>query len=140
MSQLGIGQEVILYGIVVNAKDEPIEDVLILIESEDKLVTSDRGGEFSFSLKPQVSYTLFLTNMSITPYEKNVFLRGDTSLVFRVEQIGEQLQEVVIEDQPDVFGIRRLRAVESGGIYEGKKTEVINVEQLIANKAGNNAR
>jgi len=38
------------------------------------------------------------------------------------------------------FGLTRLKSVENMGIYEGKKTEVIIPDQLIANLATNNAR
>lgn len=38
----------------------------------------------------------------------------------------------------DVFGIRRLRVIEVGGLYEGKKIEVINIEKLVGNKVVNN--
>lgn len=38
------------------------------------------------------------------------------------------------------FGLGRMDAVENTGIYEGKKTEVIIPDQLVANLATNNAR
>ncbi|MDZ4667502.1 MAG: TonB-dependent receptor [bacterium] len=50
------------------------------------------------------------------------------------------LKEVVIKQKQNEFGFTRMRAVESMGIYEGKKTEVIIPDQLVANLATNNAR
>jgi Fe(3+) dicitrate transport protein len=50
------------------------------------------------------------------------------------------LKEVIVNQKQTDFGFTRLRAVENLGIYEGKKTEVILPEQLVANLATNNAR
>ena len=52
----------------------------------------------------------------------------------------ETLNEVVVTEKQADFGFTRMRAVESMGIYEGKKSEVIIPEQLVANLATNSAR
>jgi Fe(3+) dicitrate transport protein len=50
------------------------------------------------------------------------------------------LKELVVNQKQTDFGFTRMRAVEKLGIYEGKKTEVIILDQLVANLATNNAR
>jgi Fe(3+) dicitrate transport protein len=50
------------------------------------------------------------------------------------------LKELVVNQKQTDFGFTRMRAVEQLGIYEGKKTEVIILDQLVANLATNNAR
>jgi Fe(3+) dicitrate transport protein len=50
------------------------------------------------------------------------------------------LKELVVSQKQTDFGFTRMRAVEQLGIYEGKKTEVIILDQLVANLATNNAR
>lgn len=52
----------------------------------------------------------------------------------------KKLKEVVIKNKKTDFGFSHLKAVENLGIYEGKKTEVIIPDQLVANLATNNAR
>ena len=51
------------------------------------------------------------------------------------------MSEVVILDQKQrVFNLGRLNTVEGTRIYAGKKNEVILVDQMVGNKASNNAR
>ena len=52
----------------------------------------------------------------------------------------DTLREVVVKEQQTDFGFTRMRSVEGLGIYEGKKSEVIIPDQLVANLATNNAR
>lgn len=52
----------------------------------------------------------------------------------------KKLKEVVIKNKKTDFGFSHLKAVENLGIYEGKKSEVIIPDQLVANLATNNAR
>lgn len=52
----------------------------------------------------------------------------------------KKLKEVVIENKKTDFGFSHLKGVENLGIYEGKKSEVIILDQLVANLATNNAR
>ncbi len=50
------------------------------------------------------------------------------------------LKEVVYKQKQSESGFTRLKSVDNFGIYEGKKTEVILPDQLVANLATNNAR
>ncbi|MDX2195130.1 MAG: TonB-dependent receptor [Cytophagales bacterium] len=51
------------------------------------------------------------------------------------------IEEVEVTDKrQNSFGISRLKGVEGVSIYEGKKTEVILLDDVVANKATNNAR
>jgi Fe(3+) dicitrate transport protein len=127
-------------GSIVNFQDKPIEDVIVYVQKNDQLAITNEQGVFSIELPDQQTYTLFIKSISIDPLEQVLSLNGDTTLQFRVEQNIQSLSEVIVEGNEDAFGIRRLRAIEAGGLYEGKKTEVINIESLIANKATNNAR
>jgi Fe(3+) dicitrate transport protein len=49
-------------------------------------------------------------------------------------------EETVIRKQRSRLGLRRMRSVEGAGIYDGKKTEIIDADQLTSNTAANNAR
>ncbi|SKB69105.1 Fe(3+) dicitrate transport protein [Dyadobacter psychrophilus] len=52
----------------------------------------------------------------------------------------QDLKELTITEKATDFGFSRLRGVENMGIYEGKKSEVITPDQLVANLSTNNAR
>lgn len=53
----------------------------------------------------------------------------------------QQLREVTITSQESAgMGLTRLRAVEGMAIYEGKKSEVVQLDAITANVATNNAR
>lgn len=51
------------------------------------------------------------------------------------------LPEAVVKGRKDAgIGLRRMRSVEGAGIYDGKKTEIIDAGESSANAATNNAR
>ncbi|NRB46650.1 MAG: TonB-dependent receptor [Saprospiraceae bacterium] len=129
-----------LSGVISNLSNEPIEDVVVYITGQEEFAISNAKGFFSLQLLNQRSYDLFIKSIGIAPYETTIFLSGDTTLQIQVKQNIQNLSEVVVKADSDAFGIRRLRAIEAGGLYEGKKTEVINIEKLVGNKAANNAR
>ena len=73
-----------------------------------------------------------LLETALNPTEKN--------RIFTLEKINN-LSEVVIQNQrAKLFNLNKLRDVEGTAIYAGKKTEVIAIGKLTANKAINNAR
>ncbi|MEM8523117.1 MAG: TonB-dependent receptor [Bacteroidota bacterium] len=133
-------QTATLSGTITNLDNQPLQDVIIYVSKEDQLVTSNSKGEFSLKLTDNQSHTLLFEGINIEALEQTIFLNGDTTIQIQVEEITQNLAEVTVEAESDAFGIRRLRAVEAGGLYEGKKTEVINISKLIGNKAANNAR
>ncbi|MEO0779317.1 MAG: TonB-dependent receptor, partial [Bacteroidota bacterium] len=132
--------QAVLSGFITNLNDDPLEDVLVYIGPDRQLRITDRAGFFSISLPTGQSYALSISSINIEPIEQSVFLARDTTLRIRVKQTIADLSEVVVEAETDAFGIRRLRSIEAGGLYEGKKTEVIDIDKLIGNKATNNAR
>ncbi|MEL6558530.1 MAG: TonB-dependent receptor [Bacteroidota bacterium] len=127
-------------GIVKNEKGEPLQDVLLYLNQKKLLTTTDEKGRFEFKLPANSTYEILLQSINISPVVKTLVVQGNTYFEVEVEEIVTSLKEVVIGSETDAFGIRQLRSLEAGGLYEGKKTEVINIEKLISNKATNNAR
>tara|TARA_B100000767_G_C19778281_1_gene544132 strand:+ start:4889 stop:7312 length:2424 start_codon:yes stop_codon:yes gene_type:complete len=73
--------------------------------------------------------------------EKKVDLNQESTLTLVLSQQLEKLNEVVLSaKKKEVFALKRMRDYEKTTIYAGKKTEVILVEQSMANLAANNAR
>lgn len=133
-------QKSTLSGVITTFEDEPLEDVMVSVSGKNQLTFTDSDGVFSFELLNKQTYVLLFQSIIIEPLEKTIFLDGDTTLRIQVKQNIQNLPKVIVHAESDVFGIRRLRSTEAGGLYEGKKTEVINIEKLIGNKATNNAR
>ena len=129
-----------LNGVVLNAENKPLKDIVIYAGNKDQLTITKPDGSFSFQLKKNAQYVLRFQSINIEPIQKIISISGDTVIQIIAKEKLINLSEVLIQAEADPFGIRKLRPVESGGLYEGKKTEVINIEKLIGNKAGNNAR
>ena len=126
-------QEDSLSGYLRNLENEPIEDVFIYVNGITGPQITDSEGYFSFILPAQKRYNLSFQSVRIHPMQQEILLDGDTTLYIVTKEIVQNLGEVVVESRSDVFGIRQLRSLEAGGLYEGKKTEVINIQKITGN-------
>ena len=134
-------KKVTLTGKILNqSNNKPLEDIFISVLGGNEPQLSDKSGGFTLNLLSGKKYTLEFRGININTEVKYVFLEKDTAVTYRFKENIESLSEVTILGKVDKFGIRQLRAVEDGGIYEGKKSEVINIKNITANKATNNAR
>ncbi len=141
LSQVGIAQELVnLNGLVKNLENEPIEDIFVYLNGNDSLAITDKNGRFTFKVQNNKEHVLSFQSIRTNKLRKTIFVQGDTMLEINLKEKVQSLDEVIVESESDAFGIRQLRSIEDGGLYEGKKSEVINVEKLITNKAANNAR
>ncbi|MFT6166595.1 MAG: Fe(3+) dicitrate transport protein [Vicingaceae bacterium] len=139
-SLLVVSQNIInLDGVIISQNNQPVHEVVVYVKNSSTFVITDEQGKFTLQL-PVSTYTLSLQSLNIVPIEIPIKLMNDTTIELRVKLKINSIEEVVIQANEDPFGIRKLRPTEDGGLYEGKKTEVINIEKLIGNKASNNAR
>lgn len=131
-------QTALLKGSLSTSNGEPINEVVIY-GAEDFVITDEKG---TFSVKLQINkvYLLSFQSLNTLPFQKTITITKDTFIQLIGEKRSINISEVTIEGVSDPFGIRKLRPTEGGGLYEGKKTEVINIDKLIGNKASNNAR
>lgn len=119
----------------------PLSGCQVYLNQGNPRTSTNTPGEFQFKNLSKGKYVLhtFATNyqsfqQEITIQNKNVYLE------IYLDSLNVTLNEVVVSQKQTDFGFTRMRSVESMGIYEGKKTEVILPEQLVANLATNNAR
>ena len=129
-----------LSGKVVDQNQKPISDVLVQVLNTDDITVTKSDGAFSLALDSNESYTITFKHLNSDLLSKDIYLARDTNIQIELTIISSHLPEILVKSDADAFGIRQLRSVEAGGIYEGKKSEVIDLEKLISNKAGNNAR
>jgi Fe(3+) dicitrate transport protein len=129
-------------GIIISGDDTTgVKECVVYLNDSKIFTVSDGRGRFLFEDLPSGSYKLHF----ITPhfkYQAADVLVSDRDEFVRVVLAvrNEVLEEVTITDANSGFGFTRMRSVENMGIYEGKKSEVIIPEQLVANTSTNNAR
>ncbi len=126
-------------GLVNEFSGIPIAEVNIYNKTNGKSTTTNSSGNYTIELKGQENNTLVFYN---TDYEVlEVTVRSKTPYYKVTLQKVNFLNEIVLMAQKDkIFALNRLKDVEETAIYAGKKTEVVSVEKLTANKSTNNAR
>jgi Fe(3+) dicitrate transport protein len=130
-----------LSGTVISRQDSAAVKGCTLYLNERQPVVSNEKGEFSFSSLSNGSYRLQVVAPDFKTFWQTIVIDNKDQFVkIRLVGLNETLNEVVIKDKQTDFGFTRMRGVENMGIYEGKKSEVIIPEQLVANLATNNAR
>lgn len=131
-----------LSGTVRFRKDSTIaRDCRIILNAGSPNTSTDEQGNFRFRNLPQGTYKLQTLLTDYQSHQQEITIsNADANLTIYIDLLNTTLNEVIVKDKQSDFGFTRMRAVESMGIYEGKKTEVILPEQLVANLATNNAR
>ncbi|MBC7410648.1 MAG: TonB-dependent receptor [Arcicella sp.] len=129
-------------GTVYYAKDStPVPACRLILNAKNSTTLTNNQGDFSFKNLPKGEYLVqtILDNFKSIK-EKVTLTNQNVHLTIFLDSLNETLNEVVVREKQTDFGFTRMRAVEGLGIYEGKKSEVIIPEQLVANLATNNAR
>src|SRR5688572_18418842 len=131
-----------LTGILRSDEDSvAVSECTVYLNNGTASAPTDKTGRFVFEDLSNGVYTLHFTGSGFKYLKQEVTIsNGDQHVCVYLTPFRQTLQEVMITDASDNFGITRMRAVENFGIYEGKKSEVIVPEKLVANLATNNAR
>ncbi len=133
-----------VYGKILDAASQvPLVDVSVFLENKNELVETNSNGEFLFKNveSGSLSFTFYKENY-ISKTEIVTFENGKhEDVIILLEKFNLQLDEVEITAKSgENFGIRKLRNVEGTAIYAAKKSEVIELNNVVANQATNNAR
>ena len=136
---------VTLYGqvkvtaIVVQEGNKPLSGVEVFNVDLSTKSFSDAKGQFVLELKDGSANSLVLYKDGFLLLETSIN-SSDNNKIFTLEKM-ITLSEVVIQNErAKLSNINKLRDVEETAIYAGKKTEVIAVAKLTANKSINNTR
>ena len=133
------GQYSITGSIATESDTIPVSDYHIVLNNGKYSTTADSLGNFKFTGLPNGKYSLYATSSYFKPYHQNLTIKDqDVTLTIKPTPDFKTVEEIVVERKGD--DATYLRGVENMGIYEGKKSEVIVPEKLIANLATNNAR
>ncbi|MAY83329.1 MAG: hypothetical protein CMP59_04270 [Flavobacteriales bacterium] len=135
-----MAQSLKINGLVKDADQKAVDQVVVSLSKVNLNAITDQNGAFEFKGLDSGNYVLIVRSVNYKHYQTQIQLKGDTTLQIVLVERTVQLAEVEVMAEEGTFGIRKLRGVEDGGLYEGKKTEVVAVDQILANKSTNNSR
>jgi Fe(3+) dicitrate transport protein len=134
----------IISGKVLDAStNAPIADVSVFLENKNEVIETNAKGVFTFInvAKGGLDFIIYKENYT-TKTEVIVFEKDTlTNVIILLETLSLNLQEIEISAKSgEDVGLRKLNNVEGTAIYAAKKSEVIELGNLVANQATNNAR
>lgn len=129
-----------IYGTLLSASDSTaVAGVRIIVNHGQWTTSTDSLGRFEINDLPDGKYSIHTEDTSFKPFKQVVVVKGkDERVTLKIVPDVKTHEEIVIEGKNREEGY--MRGVENMGIYEGKKSEVIIPEKLVANLATNNAR
>ncbi|RTY95394.1 TonB-dependent receptor domain-containing protein [Flavobacterium sp. GT3R68] len=126
-------------GIIISEDGKKLALVDVYDKTSGAKYLSNSKGEFLIKLEKPGNYELVFYKESYAVLEKTIST-SDENIVIILDKV-TNLSEVVINKQNDkIFALTKLKDIDETAIYAGKKTEVISLNKLTANKATNNAR
>lgn len=132
----------VLGGRTVSEGGKPVSGARIALLPGNYGAVSRKGdGAFRFSAPPgRYRMTVRATGFAVLEDSLTV---ADSTLFLTIrlsEKVYTTGAVTVTGSKDNTFGITNMGAVEGAGIYEAKKTEVITLVDMLANKSTNNAR
>ncbi len=126
-------------GVVTDANGKKLARVEIFNKSTNAKTFTDANGSFEINEKKSASFDFVFFKEGYAIVEQNSITTG-SAITIVLNRI-TNLTEVIIRRQNEkLFSLRKLNDIEGTAIYAGKKTEVIAINKITANKATNNAR
>jgi Fe(3+) dicitrate transport protein len=132
----------VLQGKVTDNENKPIVGATILLQNTSFSTFSDNNGTFTLKNIPFGNYQLVCYALGKDLYRSSMEISSNPQQIqIILLNLDEEIDALTIQAERErTFGLTRLKAVEDFGIYEGKKTEVIDFKDLTANLATNNPR
>ena len=129
----------IVSGYVIDQNtNEPVINAKIYSSADGLIANSDSNGFFEIDVETNSIITVFFEEYRVS--ENTLAELNEDSIVY-LEPILEQLDEIeIISRNEKIFSLQRLNEFEGTTIFEGKKNEVVLVDQSMANLASNNSR
>ncbi len=136
-----VGQSAEFSGMVKDIENKKgLRDVEIFVNAETILIT-DGTGKFSISREIETPYRLIFFNKNYEILDTIVTDRVRGLSEFFLTPLTVSLSTLEISAfKESLFGIRQLRDIEGTTINAGKKTEVVEINKIMANLATNNSR
>jgi len=130
-----------LSGKIKNAKGDGVTKASVTLKNTTYSVVGDTLGNFQLTNVKPGNYTLTVSAIGFKSATKTIKVNSGIKLDVILEIDVRQLKDVTIQAEKDkTFGVTRLKGVEGTTINAGKKSEVIVLDDVTANKASNNTR
>jgi Fe(3+) dicitrate transport protein len=129
-------------GIVKDTTGNSISGATVLISGTTHFAITELSGTFRLSGVKKGNYTLgaYAEGKRTSLYTLNI-QEDIQNYVVILKDFGVRMNDINIESERDKnYGLTRMGAVENFAIYEGKKTEVIDLKNFTGNAATNNPR
>ncbi len=137
ITQISQGQ---IIGKVTDIQNKP-QVAFIYADGTGRSCYSDTNGNFELSLK-RGTYTIVCFSEGFQSQSTIVKYSGEKKRIdFNLSPLSLELKEVIIEgSRAEDLGMKWLQSIEGAAIFESKKTELINIEELVGNLAINSSR
>ena len=114
----------------------------ITLRGSSLAVDVDSDGNFRLAGLPAGVHTFVAFCLGKKMVEQVLEIRQDIiGVEFVLEEIENVLEDVQVDGRrAENFAASRLESVENFGVYDGRKSEVIILKEMVANTATNNAR
>jgi Fe(3+) dicitrate transport protein len=140
-SDYAIAQNGKITGKISATSGEALSGVSVRLDNLPSISTN-QNGRFEFNRVEYGQHELVFQYSGLETITRTVVLNeSELTLEVVMKEKSLNLNAVtIVQNKERSFGINRMRSVENFGIYEGKKTEVIELSEVTANTATNNAR
>lgn len=126
-------------GVLVGASGEKLSYVEVYNKSNGSKTITNKEGTFDIVVSGSGTFTFVFYKDNFSVLEQEILAPG-SGLVITLNKINNLSEVVVKNEREKVFALHKLKDIEETAIYAGKKTEVIQLDKITANKATNNAR
>lgn len=128
-----------LNGIVTSSDGTKLAYVEVYNKTLGTRSSTNAKGEFAINIEQNASYEIVFYKENYGLQERTVS-SSDKSLEIVLEKINNLSEVIINKEREKISVLNKLKDIEETAIYAGKKTEVISVDKLTANKATNNPR
>lgn len=135
-------QQGIVYGTVTTKEGKAIAGAEVGIQHTTLVTTTDAKGLYRLEGVKPGKHLLVVFAEEMQTVLREVTMQGQPiELNIQMVPLQVEMEQVTIHSAKDnTFGMSYLRSVEGTAIYESKKSEVILMDDIIANTAANNSR
>lgn len=112
----------------------------VFVQETSQLVEAGRAGRFELLFSSADTLTLTVFAEGYTTRALKVEPKENSFLQITMNPLSIDIEAIEVKKEAEQYGLRRLRNVEGTAIYAGKKSEVIELDNLQGNLAANNAR
>lgn len=131
-----------LQGVVMDEQGNPLPGAVIELIPIQRFTVADEQGRFVLEVPYQKGLSLKVVFIGMKEWQMPLHPEHwQAPLLLHMQPKEEVIAEVeVTTSREKTFGVRSLYSVEGTAIYEGKKTEVVEMQDIVANLATNNSR